>query len=59
MVADKYNGIFMSSGKFLKVEAQNGITLTKVEVTPVDGKSVNLKFETSLTDSTSGSLWTG
>lgn len=59
-VADNgYNGIFMGSDKFLKVVAQNGITLTKVEVTPVETKSLNLKYETSLTDKTSGSIWTG
>ena len=44
VAADKYNGIFMGSDKFLKVAvAKNGITLTKVEVTPVEGKSLNLK----------------
>ena len=59
VVADKYDGIFMGTGKFLKVEAQNGITLTKVEVTPVEGKSLNLKYETSQTNQTSGSIWTG
>ncbi len=59
VVADKYDGIFMGTGKFLKVEAQNGITLTKVEVTPVKGKSLNLKYETSQTNQTSGSIWTG
>lgn len=64
VVADGYGGIFMGTDKFLKVEAQNGITLTKVEVTPVkvtpvETKSLNLKYETSLTDKTSGSIWTG
>ncbi|MDD5891347.1 MAG: hypothetical protein PUC72_02290, partial [Bacteroidales bacterium] len=56
---DGYDGIFMGNGKFLKVEAKNGITLTKVEVTPVEGKSLNLKYETSQTNQTSGSIWTG
>ena len=58
VVADGYGGIFMGTDKFLKVEAINGITLTKVEVTPVEGKSLNLKYETSRTDST-GSSWAG
>lgn len=59
VVADGYGGIFMGTDKFLKVEAINGITLTKVEVTPVEGKSLNLKYETSQTNQTSGSIWTG
>ena len=59
-VADHgYNGIFMGNRKFLKVKANNGITLTKVEVTPVKGKSLNLEYETSLIDQTLGSIWTG
>ena len=60
VAADKYNGIFMGSDKFLKVAvAKNGITLTKVEVTPVEGKSLNLKYETSRTYKTTGSSWEG
>ncbi|MDY5356331.1 MAG: fimbrillin family protein [Candidatus Cryptobacteroides sp.] len=60
VAADKYNGIFMGSDKFLKVAvAKNGITLTKVEVTPVEGKSLKLKYETSRTYKTTGSSWEG